>query len=181
MCTFKIQMRRYLGFCQWTSVRNGNAQSSASEEPTLEPGIYYWCFRWILLDESNSAVAVLETSHQAVSSCSRGQEKWTTSQQKQTREDIGVPSISCPGCRNTEHAAVNSASDFVRDDSVCSCDEMAVSILLIQKEERERDYDSLLPSCPVSQYCRHLPQQSRATLKTKAQTHTHTHWQQQRG
>ena len=65
---------------------------------------------------------------------------------------MGVSSISCPGYRNTEHTAVNSPSDFVRDDSVCSCNEMADSILLIQSEERERHYDSLLPSCPVSQY-----------------------------
>lgn len=86
---------------------------------------------------------------------------------------MGVSSISCHGYRNIEQTAVNSASDFVRDDSVCSCNEMADSILLIQREERERDYDSLLPSCPVSQYSRHLPQQSHATLKVKLK-HTHT-------
>lgn len=44
----------------------------------------------------------------------------------------GVSSISCPGYRNTEHTAVNFASDFARDDSVCSCDEMADSISLLQ-------------------------------------------------
>ncbi len=53
---------------------------------------------------------------------------------------------------------------------------MADSILLIQREERERDYDSLLPSCPVSQYSCHLPQQSHTTLKVKLK-HTHAYMQ----
>lgn len=61
---------------------------------------------------------------------------------------MGVSSISCAGYRNIEHTAVNVASDFVRDDSVCSCDEMADSILLTKRGERERDHDSLLTPLP---------------------------------
>lgn len=52
---------------------------------------------------------------------------------------MGVSSVSCPGYRNIVHTAVNSASDFASDDSVCSCGEMADSILLIKSEERGRD------------------------------------------
>lgn len=79
-----------------------------------------------------------------------------------------------------KHWAHSSKFHFrlVRDDSVCSCNKMADSILLIQKEQRKRGYDSLLPSCPVSQCSHHLPQQSHTTLKLKL---TRTHCQQQRG
>lgn len=61
---------------------------------------------------------------------------------------MAVSPVSCPGYRNTEHTAVNFASDYVRDDSVCSCDEMAESILLIQREEREGE--AVIHCCPLA-------------------------------
>lgn len=116
-----------------------------SEELKLQPDIYYRCFRLNIFQKKKKLHCGCTGF---ISSHRLQEEKWATKQQKATHEGASVSSASCPGYRNMKNTAVNSASNCVSDDSESSCNEMADSILLIQREERERE--TVILCCPLA-------------------------------